>query len=694
MAMALAQQSCEQLAGVGPKLNEKLLRCGIHSLADLIFHLPSRYADETCITPIGRLSHASHVVIEGEVIAAGKTAGKRPSFIATLSDGSGQLNLRFFYYLPGHEKKLREGMTFRAIGEARRLGPHVEMVHPEYFDLADATPPPPLATTLTPIYPTTEGLSQKVLRKLIQQTLQLMTTGMQLNELIPSALCQRFGLGELRDALYFVHQPPAACPLESLSQGLHPQQRRLAFEELLAQQLSLLRSKQSLQQQRAIPLPAEDSLYNRLCEQLPYQLTSAQQRVVTEIREDLAKPQPMLRLLQGDVGSGKTVVAALAATQAIAAGFQVALMAPTEILAEQHLLQFQRWFDPLGVNLVWLTGKQATSARQHALEILASDTPCIAIGTHALFQREVCFGRLNLVIIDEQHRFGVGQRMALRDKGDSDHVSHQLIMTATPIPRTLSMAAYADLDQSIIDELPPGRKPITTIVVAESKRDAVIAGIRQRVSQGRQIYWVCTLIEDSPELSCQAAEETFQHLRETLADMTVGLVHGRMSAEQKAGVMAAFVAGDIDVLVATTVIEVGVNVPNASLMVIENAERLGLSQLHQLRGRVGRGEYESHCILMYKPPLSRQARSRLHIMRQTQDGFRIAEEDLALRGPGEFLGTRQSGLMQMRVADLTRDSDLLNQVKACGQAILSQYPTHIDPLIKRWLGQAIQYAAV
>ncbi|GAA0558826.1 ATP-dependent DNA helicase RecG [Halomonas salifodinae] len=689
------QQPVTELKGVGEALAAKLARLRIGTLADLLFHLPLRYQDRTRITPMGTLKAGQEAVIEGEVAAASVVQGRRRSLLVRLKDGSGILSLRFFHFSPAQQQQFRPGVTLRAFGEARAGATGLEIYHPEYRLLASGEAP--VEEHLTPIYPTTEGLNQARLRALIGQALALLDRHPDdLRDWIPEALRERFGLPELRHCLHALHEPPPEADLESLAAGQHPAIRRLALEELLAHQLSLRQVRLRIQADGAPELPSGRGLQARFVAQLPFSLTGAQRRVLDEIAADLQRPLPMLRLVQGDVGSGKTVVAALAALSAIAGGCQAAVMAPTEILAEQHFRTFRAWFEPLGIEVAWLAGKLKGKARLDTKAALLDGRAQVVVGTHALFQDDVHFQRLGLAIIDEQHRFGVHQRLALREKGEAAGLTpHQLVMTATPIPRTLAMSTYADLDLSVIDELPPGRTPVQTVAVPDERRPEVVARIRHACAEGRQAYWVCTLIEESEALQCQAAEATRDELTEALPELSIGLVHGRMKATEKAEVMAAFKAGELDLLVATTVIEVGVDVPNASLMIIENPERLGLSQLHQLRGRVGRGATESFCVLLYHPPLSAHSRERLAVMRETTDGFRIAEKDLELRGPGEVLGTRQTGLAQMKIADLERDRDLLDSVTELAKALLAQAPEASGPLIQRWLGdEAGRYGQV
>ena len=681
------------LKGVGEAMAEKLAKVGLENLQDLLFHLPLRYQDRTRVVPIGALRPGQDAVIEGVVSGADVTMGKRRSLVVRLGDGTGVLSLRFYHFSNAQKEGLKRGTHLRCYGEARPGASGLEIYHPEYRALNGTEPAPPVEQTLTPIYPTTEGLTQQRLRLLCQQSLAMLGPR-SLPDWLPAELARDYQLAPLDDAIRYLHNPPADADLDELAEGQHWAQHRLAFEELLTHQLSQQRLRESLRTLRAPVLPKASRLPAQYLANLGFNPTGAQQRVANEIAYDLSQHEPMMRLVQGDVGAGKTVVAALAALQALEAGYQVALMAPTEILAEQHYLTFKRWLEPLGVEVAWLAGKLKGKARASALEQIAGGVPMV-IGTHALFQEEVKFHRLALAIIDEQHRFGVQQRLALRQKGVAGQLCpHQLIMTATPIPRTLAMSAYADLDTSVLDELPPGRTPVNTVLVADSRRFEVVERVRAACAEGRQAYWVCTLIEESEELTCQAAESTFEELGSALGELRVGLIHGRMKPAEKAAVMAEFKAGNLQLLVATTVIEVGVDVPNASLMIIENPERLGLAQLHQLRGRVGRGSAVSHCVLLYHPPLSQIGRERLGIMRETNDGFVIAEKDLELRGPGEMLGTRQTGLLQFKVADLMRDADLLPAVRDAAQALLARWPDHVSPLLDRWLRHGQQYGQV
>ncbi|MBI6919212.1 MULTISPECIES: ATP-dependent DNA helicase RecG [Pseudomonas] len=681
------------LKGVGEAMAEKLAKVGLENLQDVLFHLPLRYQDRTRVVPIGQLRPGQDAVIEGVVSGADVTMGKRRSLVVRLGDGSGVLSLRFYHFSNAQKEGLKRGTHLRCYGEARPGASGLEIYHPEYRALNGDEPPPPVEQTLTPIYPSTEGLTQQRLRLLCQQSLGLLGPR-SLPDWLPDELARDYQLAPLDDAIRYLHNPPADADLDELAEGQHWAQHRLAFEELLTHQLSQQRLRESLRSLRAPVLPKAKRLQAQYLANLGFQPTGAQQRVANEIAYDLSQHEPMMRLVQGDVGAGKTVVAALAALQALEAGYQVALMAPTEILAEQHYITFKRWLEPLGIEVAWLAGKLKGKARAASLEQIANGAPMV-VGTHALFQEEVKFKHLALAIIDEQHRFGVQQRLALRKKGVAGELCpHQLIMTATPIPRTLAMSAYADLDTSVLDELPPGRTPVNTVLVADSRRFEVVERVRAACAEGRQAYWVCTLIEESEELTCQAAESTYEELGSALGELRVGLIHGRMKPAEKAEIMAQFKAGELQLLVATTVIEVGVDVPNASLMIIENPERLGLAQLHQLRGRVGRGSAVSHCVLLYHPPLSQVGRERLGIMRETNDGFIIAEKDLELRGPGEMLGTRQTGLLQFKVADLMRDADLLPAVRDAAQALIARWPEHVSPLLDRWLRHGQQYGQV
>ncbi len=682
------------LRGVGPRIAERLAALGIESLQDLLFHLPLRYQDRTRLSPIGALRPGQEAVVCGEIQLTQVQFGRRRSLVCMIHDGTGSLCLRFFYFGQSQQKRLARGERVVCFGEVRRGPKGLELVHPEYRLLEQAEEVL-LEDHLTPIYPTTEGLHQTNWRRLTDQVLERLETDVMLRDYVPGDILSRHGFAPLKESLRAVHRPPPGSDPENPESVTGRGRRRLAFDELLAQHLSLRLLRRKLDADAAAPMRTRGHLRRRFIEQLPFTLTGAQRRVIDEIGADLEKSHPMQRLVQGDVGSGKTVVAAVAALQAVEAGHQVAFMAPTELLAEQHLASFLSWLEPLEVPLAWLSGKLTPRARESALHSVSGGQPMLVVGTHALFQEQVAFPNLGLVIVDEQHRFGVHQRLALRDKGQGVGTRpHQLIMTATPIPRTLAMAVYADLDTSVIDELPPGRIAIETAVLPDSRRPEVVARVHAACRQGQQAYWVCTLIEDSEALEAQAAEESYRDLSAALPELRVGLVHGRMKSADKERTMAAFKAGELDLLVATTVVEVGVDVANASLMIIENAERLGLSQLHQLRGRVGRGARKSVCLMMYQRPLSGPARDRLDILRETGDGFQIAQRDLELRGPGDVLGTRQTGLMQLRIADLVRDQNLLPAVSRAADDILSSHPECAEPLVRRWIGNAIHYAGV
>ncbi|TYA87827.1 ATP-dependent DNA helicase RecG [Aggregatibacter actinomycetemcomitans] len=678
------------ISGVGAAVAEKLGKLGIFNLQDLLFHLPLRYEDRTRITPIADLQAEQYATIEGVVQSSEVQFGRRPMLMVYLSDGTAKLALRFFNFNAGMKNSLQPGARVKAFGEVRRGRFMAEIHHPEYQIIHD-NKPLVLAETLTPIYPATEGLKQTALRKLIAQAL-LVLDKTPIAELLP-AECNPHPF-DLKFAIQFLHNPPPDVSLTTLEEGRHPAQQRLIFEELLAYNLAMQKVRSGIQANFAEPLSYQSDLKARFLAQLPFQPTNAQLRVTEDIERDVAQPYPMMRLVQGDVGSGKTLVAALAALLAIDNGKQVALMAPTEILAEQHAVNFRRWFEPLGIQVGWLAGKVKGKQRVAELEKIKSGAVQMVVGTHALFQEEVEFHRLSLVIVDEQHRFGVHQRLMLREKGNQAGVyPHQLIMTATPIPRTLAMTVYADLDTSIIDELPPGRTPITTIAISEDRRAEIIERVNVACTQEkRQAYWVCTLIDESEMLEAQAAEAVAEDLRKILPHLRIGLVHGRMKPNEKQAVMVQFKLAELDLLVATTVIEVGVDVPNASLMIIENAERLGLSQLHQLRGRVGRGSTASFCVLMYKPPLGKISQKRLQVMRDTQDGFVISEKDLEIRGPGEVLGTKQTGITEFKVANLMRDRKMLPTVQFYAKQLVQKYPQTADLLIRRWLNNREIYS--
>ncbi|MFC3034443.1 ATP-dependent DNA helicase RecG [Pseudoalteromonas fenneropenaei] len=689
--LSLARYPITELKGVGPKVAERLSKLGIHSVQDMLFHLPLRYEDRAATHAIATLMPHSHVAVEGEIEHSEVTFGKRRMLLCRINDGSGRMTLRFFNFTAAQKNAMVPGKIMRCFGEVRRGNVGLEMAHPEYSIRDSYSDALGEEATLTPVYPTTEGLKQLSLRAIALQALALLDK-YQLDEYLPVQF--RPTALTLTQAVQLLHAPPSDVNLADLELGQHPAQQRLAFEELLAQNLSLLQLRAAAQAVKAVALPTSSLLEQQFLAALPFSPTQAQQRVVSEIKADLAAPYPMLRLVQGDVGSGKTLVAALSALCAISAGFQVALMAPTEILAEQHNNSFSAWFNALGIEVAWLGGKTKGKERQTVLERIQSGAAQMIVGTHALFQEQVEFNNLALIIIDEQHRFGVHQRLSLREKGRyGDCYPHQLVMTATPIPRTLAMTAYADLETSIIDELPPGRTPITTVAVPDTRRSEVIERVRQACTQQhRQVYWVCTLVEESEALQYQAAEDAAVELAEQLPELNIALVHGRMKAAEKQQIMAAFKEGASQVLVATTVIEVGVDVPNASLIIIENPERLGLAQLHQLRGRVGRGAVASHCLLLYHAPLSYTAQQRLAVLRDSNDGFVIAERDLEIRGPGEVLGTKQTGLAEFKIADLNRDKAMLSQVRALAKTLLQQHPAIVTPLIQRWMGERSKFA--
>jgi ATP-dependent DNA helicase RecG len=685
------------LSGVGPRVAEKLAARGLLTLQDLWLQLPRQYEDRTRISPIRSLQAGVAAQVEGVVEAVDRGFRYRPMLRVAIGDDSqSTLVLRFFHFRSAQVAQFVPGTRVRCYGTPRAGQQGLEIVHPSYRVLEAGEGM--LGEQLDPVYPAIEGIGAVSLRRLIGQALDRLPDEAML-ELLPGELLAELRLPSLRSALLTVHRPPRDADVAALLAGIHPAQQRLALEELLAHHLSLRRQRIAMQRHRAPALPGSGGLVEGLLATLPFALTSAQQRVFAQLRADLARDAPMLRLVQGDVGSGKTVVAALAAMLAVEAGKQAALMAPTELLAEQHLASLRAWLEPLGVRVAWLAGKVTGKARAAALAEVASGAAQVVVGTQALMQEGVAFHDLALAIVDEQHRFGVHQRLALRDKGtqrgdaDNGRVPHQLVLTATPIPRTLAMAAYADLDVSAIDELPPGRTPVQTVALSAERRPELIERIRNACAEGRQAYWVCTLIDDSDEVIAQAAQTTFEMLCAALPDVRIGLVHGRMKPADKQRLMHAFKQGELDLLVATTVIEVGVDVANASLMIVENAERLGLAQLHQLRGRVGRGSTASSCVLLYASPLSALARQRLQTMRETNDGFVIAEKDLELRGPGELLGTRQTGLPTFRIADFGRDAGLLPQVRELADRLLAEAPDTADKVIARWVGGAARYAS-
>ncbi len=688
------------LHGVGEKLTEQLNEIGIHSITDLLLHLPFRYEDRTRLAVIGEVQPGQRVLVNGKIEYSGVVFGRRRSLIVVLNDGTGLLYLRFFHFRQQQQHAYKAGGCLRCFGEVRAGYKGLEMVHPSCQRISERELHQSPEGRLTPIYPSTAGLQQLRWLKLTEQALLLLDKDrLPITELLPAAVRKQFALPMLKPALKLLHRPDAAVDTAELTAARHPAQRRLILEELAAHQLAMKSLGRQLASLKA-PGLSDNSLQEKLLEQLPYTLTAAQQRVIQELDTDLNNSTPMMRLLQGDVGSGKTVVAAMAIARAVASGWQAAIVAPTELLAEQHLHSMQAWFAPFGIEPVWLTGKLTAKVRRIAMEHIQSGAG-VVIGTHALMQPEVKFKQLGLVIVDEQHRFGVGQRLALRDKGMADdggqttgHRPHQLIMTATPIPRTLAMTAYAGLNISVIDELPPGRTPVNTVAIGAARRAQVLERVTEACRTGRQAYWVCTLVEESDQLQAQAAEQTYDALQKTFPDLSIGLIHGRLKAREKEQIMQRFRDAELSLLVATTVIEVGVDVPNASLMIIENAERLGLAQLHQLRGRVGRGTTESSCVLLYQAPLGAMAKARLDTMRQTNDGFVIAEKDLELRGPGEVLGTRQTGLQQLRIADLTRDHELLDEAIELA-AVLENTNINVPKrLIKRWIGAATAYGEV
>ncbi|WP_441365711.1 ATP-dependent DNA helicase RecG [Acinetobacter lwoffii] len=676
-----------QLQGVGNAAAALLEKLNIFNTDDLLFHLPRDYEDRSTIIPMNQLSVGRSYLLEGIVKGVDFPPGKRKSMAVLLDDDFGKVTLRFYHIYKGITDRCKLGNRLRIFGEVRVGARGLEMYHPELQVITEDTPLP--QTQLTAIYPATEGLTQPKIRDYIQQALA------QYSDHLPELLPAKFSNGyALKQALEYIHHPPVNANMLQLAQGSHPAQQRLIFEELVAHQISLLTRRAFIQQVEAPSFAPSKTYAKQLLASLSFEMTGAQKRVSREIVQDLKSNKPMLRLVQGDVGAGKTLVAGVAACHALEEGWQVALMAPTEILAEQHYLNFKRWFEPLGLNVAWLSGKQKGKARAAAEQVIRDGSAHLVIGTHALFQENVEFAKLGLVIIDEQHRFGVDQRLALRNKGLDGMSPHQLVMTATPIPRTLAMSAYGDLDTSVIDELPPGRTPIQTVTIPLDRREEVLQRIASNCAEGKQAYWVCTLVEQSETLDAQAAEATFAEIRERFPALNIGLVHGKMKADEKQAVMQQFKNNELQLLIATTVIEVGVDVPNASIMVIENAERLGLSQLHQLRGRVGRGAKASFCALLYKHPLSQNGQERLRIMRETNDGFMIAEKDLELRGPGELLGTKQTGDMNFRVAKLERDDHLLNQAHYVAQQMLKDYPDQAEALLQRWLPEAPRYAYV
>lgn len=681
------------LKGIGPKTIEKLNTYGIHRIEDILFHLPFRYQDRTRVIAIDDLRPGDNAIVEVEVVSSKIKFGRKRQLEVMVQDASGSLLLKFFHFNSKQQQSFVEGTMLRCFGEVKLFKRTLMMIHPEYQRVQAGKTQ--VAETLTPVYPTTDGLHQASWIALSDQALQHMPD--QVPELLPEGLRTKYNLSDIESALSYVHRPPPDVEQTLLEQGMHPMQQRLAFEELLAHQISLheLRKKIRKQKAHACAPNNKNNKTQHFLKQLPFTLTQAQDVVWHDICNDLAQASPMMRLIQGDVGSGKTVVAALAALQVIENGFQVAIMAPTELLAEQHYNLFCQWFTALDINVAWLAGKLKAAKRREMLDLIKTGKAQCVIGTHALFQKSVEFNNLALVIVDEQHRFGVAQRQALRVKGVNENIyPHQLIMTATPIPRTLAMTVYADLDTSIIDQLPPGRSPIQTVVVNNQRRDEVTERVEQLCQQGGQVYWVCPLIEESESLQCEAAEITADKLATAMPEIRIGLVHGRMKAEQKQLVMQQFQQHKLDVLVATTVIEVGINVPNATLMIVENPERMGLAQLHQLRGRVGRGAKQSHCVLLYQDPLSETARRRLQVMRDSTDGFYIAEQDLKLRGPGELVGTKQTGLQRLRIANIFRDRKLLPKVQQAARELLACDKNESVAIKQRWLGAKEKYSQV
>jgi len=684
-------QPCHTLTGVGVALAKKLEKCGIQTIMDLLLHAPFRYQDRTRITPICDLRAEDWCVVTGNVCKVDIKQGKRKILDCYIQDNTGILKLRFFHFHPQQVTKLHQSPTLRVFGEIRSFQNQFEMVHPDY-QILEPDKECPVEETLTPIYSSTQGLTQNRLRQIIQLALHEYQTSLHALEWMDASTLSRLHLPTFANALQILHAPDPETPLSLLENAQHPALRRLILEELLADQLSMQFARQKRRSYQAIPIPAEKTQQHAFLSKLPFPLTNAQTRVLSTIEADLTQPTPMLRLIQGDVGSGKTVVAALAALQAASAGYQVAIMAPTDLLSEQHLQTITPWFEPFAIPILRLSGQMKARERKTALQTLQTQTNCIVIGTHALFQADVTFARLGLVIIDEQHRFGVSQRLQLQQKGQYDNtLPHQLFMTATPIPRTLAMAQMAHLDISTLDELPPGRTPVTTAIIPAPRRESLMVRLQDEIKAGRQIYWVCPLIEESEVLQCMAATVSAEDLKATLPEASIGLVHGRLKSHEKEAVMQAFKDGSIDILVATTVIEVGVNVPNASLMIIENAERMGLAQLHQLRGRVGRGHQQSHCILLYQGPLSAQASERLQVMRASQDGFFIAEKDLTLRGAGELLGTRQTGERRYKMTQLARDHTLLPLATRMAELLVTKYPETAQQVVTRWFGSAANF---
>lgn len=697
IARSQEKNPLQSLVGVGPQLAEKLGRIGIHKPEDLLFHLPLRYQDRTRVTALSDLQAGASAVVIGRIDACEVRFGKRRTLLVGISDDNASILLRFFHFSRNQQASFRSGAWIHCYGEIRRGLHSLEMIHPEYRIFSVETEPN-LERTMTPVYPTTDGIGPTVIRKLVAQSLEIHTG--KLKDILPAPILNKFGLMDLEKALLMVHRPTSDINIEALMSGVHPCQQRLALEEMLAHHLALKQIKQNRVQEQAPAMSIVGNSWGKLKASLDYNLTNAQIRVIDELFSDISSNHPTLRLVQGDVGSGKTIVAAAAALRAIDNGYQVALMAPTELLAEQHRRTFDEWFSSLGIESTWLTGKLPAQERRSALESISTGSAKMVVGTHALFQKQVEFHSLGLMIIDEQHRFGVEQRLSLRSKSTADNsvlpaqLPHQIIMSATPIPRSLAMILYADLDVSNIDEMPPGRKSVQTVVIPDNRREEVATRILSICKAGQQAYWVCPLIDESEKLQAQAATQTAELLSRQLSEINVTLIHGRLKSAEKDAIMEKFNHGEIDLLVSTTVIEVGVNVPNASLMVIENAERLGLAQLHQLRGRVGRGSDQASCVLIYQSPLGNLAKDRLSIMRETNDGFLISQKDLEHRGPGELMGTRQTGLQQMKIADLARDRGLIPKIEQISQHLQNDYPDLIQPIISRWMSESTRYAKV